>query len=196
MNHPDQGPPLPCMEYCAALSHPQPGDDNNNNNNNNNNIIHVIMLWLVTVCRPAKAFIILHPDVCTAIIIIIKTEVIPMVVGVLGTVKTRMVENRKHQESIRESYCDRDPKDLSAGNARILRRMFSVWSQLLTWVADAPGAWFVPGWCTKRTPAKSVTEEIIIKITIIILIIVVTKGSVKGFYHVVLLKWRPCEKLR
>ena len=37
MNHPDQGPPLPCMEYCAALSHPQPGDNNNNNNNNNNN---------------------------------------------------------------------------------------------------------------------------------------------------------------
>ena len=37
MNHPDQGPPLPCMEYCAALSHPQPGDNNNNNNNSNNN---------------------------------------------------------------------------------------------------------------------------------------------------------------
>ena len=50
---------------------------------------------------------------------------------------------------------------------------------------------------TKRTPAKTVTEEIIIKITTtIIIIIVVTKGSVKGFYHVVLLKWRPCEKLR
>ena len=30
------------------------------------------MLWLVTVCRPAKAFIFYsgHPDVCTAIIII------------------------------------------------------------------------------------------------------------------------------
>ena len=38
-----------------------------------------------------------------------------MIVGVLGTVKTWMVENRKHQESIRESYCDRDPKDLCAG---------------------------------------------------------------------------------
>ena len=37
MNHLDQGPPLPCMEYYAALSHPQPGDNNNNNNNNNNN---------------------------------------------------------------------------------------------------------------------------------------------------------------
>ena len=36
MNHLDQGPPLPCMEYCAVLSHPQPGDNNNNNNNNNN----------------------------------------------------------------------------------------------------------------------------------------------------------------
>ena len=31
MNHPDQGPPLPCMEYYAALSRPQPGDDNNGN---------------------------------------------------------------------------------------------------------------------------------------------------------------------
>ena len=37
MNHLDQGPPLPCMEYYAALSHPQPGDNNNNNNNNNIN---------------------------------------------------------------------------------------------------------------------------------------------------------------
>ena len=38
-----------------------------------------------------------------------------MVVAVFGTVKMRIVENRKHQESIRESYCDRDPKDLCAG---------------------------------------------------------------------------------
>ena len=38
-----------------------------------------------------------------------------MVVGKLGTVKMRMVENRKHQESIRESYRDRDRKDLCAG---------------------------------------------------------------------------------
>ena len=37
------------------------------------------MLWLVMVCCPAKPFIFYagHPDVCIAIIIIIKTEVIP-----------------------------------------------------------------------------------------------------------------------
>ena len=29
----------------------------------------------------------------------------------------------------------------------------------LTWVTDA---WFAPGWCTKRTPAKTVIKEIII----------------------------------
>ena len=38
-----------------------------------------------------------------------KTEVIRVVVGSLGTVKKGMVD------SIRESYCDRDPKDLHAG---------------------------------------------------------------------------------
>ena len=41
-----------------------------------------------------------------------KTVVIPVVVGALGTMKKGMVE--KHQESIRESYCDSDPKDLHA----------------------------------------------------------------------------------
>ena len=41
-----------------------------------------------------------------------KTKVIPVVVGGLGTVKKGMVENIK---SIRENYCDRDPKDLHAG---------------------------------------------------------------------------------
>ena len=43
----------------------------------------------------------------------IKTVVIPVVVGVFGTVKKGMVENIK--KAIRESYCDRDPKDLHAG---------------------------------------------------------------------------------
>ena len=44
MNHPDQGPPLPCMEYCAAPSHPQPGDNNNNNNNKQVSEIEVFLL--------------------------------------------------------------------------------------------------------------------------------------------------------
>ncbi|CAH3129029.1 unnamed protein product [Porites lobata] len=42
-----------------------------------------------------------------------KTVVIPVVVGALGTVEKGMVE--KNQESIRESYYDRDSKDLHAG---------------------------------------------------------------------------------
>ena len=43
-----------------------------------------------------------------------KTIVIPVVVGALGTVK-KAGDGRKHQESIRERYCDRDSKDLHAG---------------------------------------------------------------------------------
>ena len=45
--------------------------------------------------------------------------------------------------------------------------MLSVWTEWLTWVTDALGAWFAPGWCTKRTPAKTVIiETIIIIITL------------------------------
>ena len=43
-----------------------------------------------------------------------KTVVIPVVVGALGTVK-KLGYGRKHQESIRESYYGRDSKDLHAG---------------------------------------------------------------------------------
>ena len=42
-----------------------------------------------------------------------KTVLIPVVVGVFGTVKKEMVENIK--KAMRESYCDRRPKDLHAG---------------------------------------------------------------------------------
>ena len=42
-----------------------------------------------------------------------KTVVIPVVVGALGTVKKGMVENIK--KVLRDSYCDRDSKDLYAG---------------------------------------------------------------------------------
>ena len=48
------------------------------------------------------------------------------------------------------------------GSARILRKVLSVWTEWLTWVTDALGAWFAPGWCTKRTSAKTVVKEIII----------------------------------
>ena len=59
-------------------------------------------------------------------------------------------DGRIHQESIRESYCYRGPKDLHAGICTNLQ-------EWLTWVTDAPGAWFAPG--TKRTPAKTGTED-------------------------------------
>ena len=56
------------------------------------------------------------------------------------------------------------------GSVWILRKVFSVWTEWLTWVTDALSAWFAPGWCTKRTPAKTVIKEIIIIIIIIIII--------------------------
>ena len=45
------------------------------------------------------------------------------------------------------------------GSARIPRKVLSVWTEWLTWVTDALGAWFAPGWCTKRTPAKTVIKD-------------------------------------
>ena len=41
-----------------------------------------------------------------------KTEVIPVVVGALDTVKKDMVENIK---KVSQKACDRDPKDMHAG---------------------------------------------------------------------------------
>ena len=36
------------------------------------------------------------------------------------------------------------------GSARILREVLSVWTEWLTCVTDAPGAWFASGWCSKK----------------------------------------------
>ena len=85
-----------------------------------------------------------------------KTVVIPVVVGALGTIKKEMVENIK-KVSERATVTDIQ-KICMLGSARILRKVLSVWTEWLTWVTDAPGAWFAPGWCTKRTPAKAVIE--------------------------------------
>ena len=85
-----------------------------------------------------------------------KTVVIPVVVGALGTIKKEMVENIK-KVSERATVTEIQ-KICMLGSARILRKLFSVWTEWLTWVTDAPGAWFAPGWCTKRTPAKAVIE--------------------------------------
>ena len=93
-----------------------------------------------------------------------KTVVIPVVVGALGTVKKGMVENIK-KVSERATMTEIQ-KICMLGSARILRKVLSVWTEWLTWVTDALGAWFAPGWCTKRTPAKTVIiETIIILIT-------------------------------
>ena len=49
-------------------------------------------------------------------IIIMIMIVIPVVVGALTCkVHSKDGDGRKHQQSIRESYCDRDSKDLHAG---------------------------------------------------------------------------------
>ena len=94
-----------------------------------------------------------------------KTVVIPVVVGALGTVKKGMVENIK-KVSERATMTEIQ-KICILGSARILRKVLSVWTEWLTWVTDALGAWFAPGWCTKRTPAKTVIiETIIIIITL------------------------------
>ena len=53
-----------------------------------------------------------------------KTVLIAVVVGAFGTVKKEMVENIK--KAMRESYCDRDPKDLHAGicaNPQLKKRL-------------------------------------------------------------------------
>ena len=39
---------------------------------------------------------------------------------------------------------------------------------------NVPGAWFACDWCTKRTPAKTMIEEIIIIITIITITTIIT----------------------
>ena len=95
-----------------------------------------------------------------------KTVVIPVVVGALGTVKKGMVENIK-KVSERATMTEIQ-KICMLGSAPILRKVLSVWTEWLTWVTDALGAWFAPGWYTKRTPAKTVIIETIIIIIIVI----------------------------
>ena len=99
-----------------------------------------------------------------------KTIVIPVVVDALGTVKNGMVENI--EKVAKRDTVTQIQKICMLGSARILRKVLSIWTERLTWVTDAPGAWFAPGWCTKRTPAKTVIVEIII----IIIIIFFAKG--------------------
>ena len=55
----------------------------------------------------------------------------------------------------------------------------------VTWVIDALCVWFALGWCTKRTPAKTVIKEIII------IIIIVDQGLVLNKH-----KFRDSLRLR
>ena len=83
-----------------------------------------------------------------------KTIVLPVVIGALGTVKKGMVENI--EKVAKGASVTEIQKICMLESARILRKVLGIWTERLTWVTDAPGAWFAPGWCTKRTPAKSV----------------------------------------
>ena len=98
-----------------------------------------------------------------------KTVVIPVVVGALGTVKKAVVENIK--KVFEAATVTEIKKICMLGSARIIREVLSIWTEWLTQVTDAIGAWFAPGWCTKRTPAKTVIEEMIIMMITIIIII-------------------------
>ena len=86
-----------------------------------------------------------------------KTEVIPVDVGALGTVKKGILENIT-KVSQRATVTE-NQKICILGSTRILRKVLRVWTEWLTWVT---GAWFAPGWSTKRTPTETVTEETII----------------------------------
>ena len=69
-----------------------------------------------------------------------KTVVIPVVVGALGTViKKGMAENIK-KVSERATMTEIQ-KICMLGSARILRKVLSVWTEWLTWVTDALGAY-------------------------------------------------------
>ena len=75
-----------------------------------------------------------------------------------------------------------------------------VWTDWLTWVTDASGAWFAPRWRTKRTIVKTVTKEIILIIIVIIIIIKVIitlllviniLGDITSFSHTLKRKFSP-----
>ena len=67
-----------------------------------------------------------------------KTVVIPVVVGALGTEKKGMVENIK-KVSERANMTEIQ-KICMLGSARILRKVLSVWTEWLTWVTGVLGA--------------------------------------------------------
>ena len=75
-----------------------------------------------------------------------KTIVIPVVVGALGTVKKGMIENI--EKVSKRANVTEIQKICMLGSARILRKVLTIWTERLTWVTDALGVWFAPGWRT------------------------------------------------
>ena len=73
----------------------------------------------------------------------IKTIVIPVVVGALGTVKKGMIENI--EKVSKRANVTEIQKICMLASARILRKVLSISTERLSWVTDALGAWFAPG---------------------------------------------------
>ena len=72
-----------------------------------------------------------------------KTILIPVVVGALGTVKKGMIENI--EKVSKRANVTEIQKICMLGSARILRKVLSIWTEKLTRVTDALVAWFAPG---------------------------------------------------
>ena len=91
-----------------------------------------------------------------------KTVVIPVVVGALGTETRRIVEDVK---KVSEAH----------GICANPHKVLGVWTEWLTWVTDAQ----------KKTPVKTVMEEIITMIT--------HKGECDGIYEPAprIVIWKP-----
>ena len=88
-----------------------------------------------------------------------------MLVRLVQYVKKGMVEYIKKAS---EKATDTEAQKIyMLESAQILRKMLSIWTEWSTWVTDTPGAWLAPGWYTKRTPAETVTEDIIIIILLL-----------------------------
>ena len=84
-----------------------------------------------------------------------KTEVTPVVVSALGTVKKRMAENIK--KSIRESYCDRDSKDLLAGICTNPQE--GAWSRCMVYNNNITTMIYLTTISSKSTSARSKYER-------------------------------------
>ena len=65
-----------------------------------------------------------------------------------NTIKKGMVEDIKRVSE--RANVTETQKISMLGSARILRKVLNVWSEWMTYVSDALGTWYAPGWWTKR----------------------------------------------